>query len=191
MTMLEDPAAEVTASPAPEAAVESGDKKGKKGKKGKGDKEAKGKSNLVPAIVLAVGIAAGGFFMSSGGSDAGAATPVDTVEPEIVPGEMVTLEPMTLNLAGGRFLRVSVAFLTDSEFEAVAGDAKSGGSASFYPGDDSRIRDQLIVMFGGREASTLAGPEGLAAAKAELLERANEVLDGHVIDVYLTEFVMQ
>jgi flagellar protein FliL len=179
MTMTEDAppaAAEQASGPSrSDAAADTADK-GKKGKKAKKDKS--GRSNLVPAIVLAVGLAAAGYFMGGGGSSAEAAAPAEAaaIEAAPVPGEFVEVEPMTLNLNGGRFLRVGVSFLTVEGFEAIAGDPHKGEPARFYPEHASKLRDQLIAMF---------------AAKAELLERANVVLDDQVLEVYFVDFVMQ
>ena len=185
MTMTED--APVTAGPTP-APAEPQDKKGKKGKKDKKDKDGKGKSNLVPAIVLAAGLAAGGYFMGGGGGEAVAAGEVAEVEdaaPE--PGATVGLEPITVNLDGGRFLRVGVAFRMSAEFEAV----DDHGEYHFDGADQGRLRDQLIAMFAGRSSSSLVGAGQLDEIKAELLERANTLFEGEVLEVYLTDFVMQ
>lgn len=158
---------------------------GKKGKKAKKEKAPKGRSNLLPALVLAAGVAAGGYFMGGGSSSAANATPT-TVAPEL--GEMVRLEPMTLNLDGGRFLRVGVAFRMTVDYEVTA---DSDGAITFPAEDEGRLRDQLIAMFSGRDGSTLVTSEQLEETKAELLERANVLFGGQAVEVYLTDFVMQ
>lgn len=160
----------------------------KKGKKGKKDKGAKGKSNLVPALVLAVGLAAGGYFMGGSGSEATAATDdVESVDVAPEPGSTVGLESITVNLDGGRFLRVGVALQMTADFEPV----DDHGEYHFEAADEGRMRDQLIAMFAGRTSGSLVGAEQLAEVKSELLERANELFDGQVLEVYLTDFVMQ
>jgi flagellar protein FliL len=184
MTMTDEP---TDTAPTSEAAEDTG-KKGKKGKKPKGKKEKSGRSNLVPAVVLAVGIAAGGYFMGGSGATADASAGEEVpVDPALEPGEVIELEAMNLNIDNGRFLRVGVAFLTSDEFDHYAG--KEG--AEFHPEHDSRLRDQLIAMYAGRELSSMTGADNLEAMKAELLERANRVLDGHALEAYLTEFVVQ
>jgi hypothetical protein len=76
----------------------------------------------VPALVLAVGIAAGGYFMGGSGATADASAERRCrVDPALEPGEVIELEAVTVNLANGRFLRVGVAFLTSDEFESLAG----------------------------------------------------------------------
>lgn len=179
MTMTEE--APVAAGP-PDA--DSGGKKSKKGK-AKKDKAKGGRSNLVPALVLAAGIAAGGYFM--GGSPADSTPAVVEVEPEIVAGEVVELDSLTVNLANGRFVRVGVAVLTSEDYEPLEGD----DGWRFPPGHESRLRDQLIANFAGRDVAGVTGHENLELVKAELLERANRVLDGHAIEVYFTDLVVQ
>ena len=185
MTMTDEPTTETPAAPA-----DGGDtgKATDKSGKDKKDKKAKGgRSNLLPAVVLAVGIAAGGYFV--GGSGAAADPDASDEAAEVVelePGEVVELDSVTVNLANGRFLRVGVAVLTSSEFESLDGEPRE-----FKPEHQSRLRDQLIAMFAGRDVSTLTGAENLDAAKAEMLDRINVVLDGHALEVYLTEFVSQ
>jgi flagellar protein FliL len=184
MTMTEEAPAAVDA-----AAAEGHEPAGKKGKKAKKDKAAKGKSNLVPALVLAAGIAAGGYFMGGGYSDATTETVEVVAAPE--PGEVAELDALTVNLAGGRFLRVGVSFLTTKDFEVTPGDPKKGEPARFKPEYENRLRDQVIAMFAGRELSDVVGAAQLDEAKAELLERANAVLGDHALEVYFTEFVTQ
>lgn len=169
------------------AATPDAEAEGKKGKKGKAkkDKSKGGRSNLVPALVLAAGIAAGGYFM--GGSPADGTPAVVEPEPEVVAGEVVELDALTVNLANGRFVRVGVAFLTSEEYEPLEGD----DGYRFPPGHESRLRDQLIASFAGRDVTWVTGHENLEVVKAELLERANGVLDGHALEVYFTDLVVQ
>lgn len=181
MTMTEAPqvAAPPTAQPADDSAKGKGKKKGKKDKGGR--------SNVVPALILASGIAAGGWFM--GGSSGEAATTETTAVPDVVEGPLLDVEPMTVNLAGGRYLRLGVSVqLTDAYEDAV--ESEEGGE-HFAPHDVTRVRDRLIANLGGRDAATLASAEGRAAVKDELAAELDELLDGAVMDVYFTEFVIQ
>jgi len=172
MTMTDEP---TTAAPEEPA--------GKKGKKGKKDKGAKGgKSNLVPALVLAAGLAAGGYFM--GGSGGGAApveaAPVEA-EPEIQPGETVEVESMSLNLAEGHYLRIGVAV------QLVDGvDAEE-----FALHEVPKVRDLIIATAGNRDMEQLSTAAGREALKAELLQGAQELHEEEVYDLFLTELVMQ
>lgn len=185
MTMTE---AAPTAAPAGAAEGPTSDHDATQANKGKGRKAKapKGRSNLLPALVLAAGVAAGGYFMGGGNSTSAADPTVVTAPPEA--GEMVQLDPMTLNLAEGRFLRVGVAFRMTEDFESEEGD---DGAFRFSPQDQGRLRDQLIAMFSGRDGSQLVTSDQLDATKDELLERANALFNGQAIEVYLTDFVMQ
>lgn len=188
MTMTDDPTMPAGDATSHDTAATDGptEKKGKASEKQK--KEKGGRSNLVPALVLAAGIAAGGYFMGGGTSGGEAEASATTEVPEIVEGPAVGVEPLTVNLAGGRYLRLGVTLqLTDAYEDAVEGD--EGAELSHH--DASRVRDLLIRLFGGRDAASLTEAEGRAAAKDELLAAADELLDGVVMDVYLTEFVIQ
>jgi flagellar protein FliL len=178
MTVTEmEPVADTAEAPA----------EGKKGKK-KGKKEKGGKSNLVPAVVLAVGIAAGGYFMGGSGGGEAAATET-TVEPEIVEGPLLGVEPLTVNLADGHYLRVAVSLQLTDQYEDV--ETGEHGEELLSHHDDTRIRDSLISLLGGRGASELASAEGRDHARHELHEAANGMLDDAVMEIYFTEFVIQ
>jgi flagellar FliL protein len=172
----------------PEAAAAEEAPAGKKGKKGKKGKEKGGKSNLVPAIVLAVGIAAGGYFMGGSGGGEAAATET-TVEPEIVEGPLLGVEAMTVNLADGHYLRVAVSLqLTDQYTDVAEGEH---GEEHLAHHDETRVRDALIAHLGGRAVGELSTAEGRDAARHELHEVTNELLDGNVMEIYFTELVIQ
>lgn len=168
------------------AAGEDTDAKGKKGKKGEKDKG--GRSNLVPALLLAAGIAAGGYFMGGGGG--GAAAPVEgeeaaaeeaDAEPELEPGATVQMEPMSLNLAEGHYLRIGVAVQVTADVEGE----------EFETYEMPKIRDLVIATAGGRQMDELATAAGREALKAELLHGAQELMPEEVYDLFLTELVMQ
>ena len=148
-------------------------------KKGKKDAKAGGKSNLVPAIVLALGILGGGYFMGSGGSaDAGENTP--TTEP-VALGEIATMEAINVNLADGHFLRVGLAL------QLIEGVEKS----EFEKGETAKANDLLISNLGGRSMTELASADGRELIKTHLKEQMKEVYEGDVVDVFFTDFVMQ
>jgi len=161
-----------------DAADES--KSSKKGKKGKGDKEKGGKSNLIPAVVLAVGIAAGGYFMG-GSSEAPVAGATATTIPEPPAGEIATMDPLSVNLADGHFLKVSMALQLAEEVVA----------SEFEKGPISKAKDLLIDKIAGRPMEELSSPENRKKLKEELTAAAKEVYPDEVLDVYFTDFVMQ
>jgi flagellar protein FliL len=172
----------------PEAEADAGEApaEAKKGKK-KGKKEKGGKSNLVPAVVLAVGIAAGGYFM--GGSGGAEPAVAEAVEPEIVEGPLLGVEALTVNLADGHYLRVAVSLQLTDQYEDV--EVGEHGEELLSHHDDTRIRDVLISLLGGRDASELSSAEGRDHARHELHEAANGLLDDAVMEIYFTEFVIQ
>jgi flagellar protein FliL len=56
----------------------------------------------------------------------------------------------------------------------------------------AQIRDSFIAWLSDRNAEELRGSEGLTRAKTELLARAVELAkDGHVRQLYITDFVVQ
>lgn len=158
-------------------ADDAGGKKGKKGKKAKDD--GGGKSNLVPAVVLALGILGGGYFMGSGGSADATEGPTTTEAPIL--GEIATMEPININLADGHFLRVGVAL------QLVEGVEK----AEFEKGETAKANDLLIANLGGRPMAELGSAEGREQIKTHLKDEMKEIYEGDVVDVFFTDFVMQ
>ena len=94
-----------------------------------------------------------------------------------MPGEVMALEPIQVNLAAGRYLKVSVALqLTD----AVAEEP-----------DDSKALDSLIAMFSGRSVAELTRAERRNRLKKELQRELIKEYEGDVMAVYFTNFVTQ
>jgi flagellar FliL protein len=185
---------------ADEATPEEG-KKGKKGKKAdKEGKEGKGKSNLVPAVVLAVGLVLGGKMMGGGGGAAAAPTePVPAAEhaaedPEHVDcavfdiknepqeGGVYNLEPLSINLADGHYLKVGVALQL-----SVAEDLKHFTEE----GLGAKAADIVIKVFGGRSMEELSSAAAVEEVKEQLAQEIRPLYHCEVLDVLLTNFVMQ
>lgn len=102
---------------------------------------------ILPVLLLLGG--AGWFFFLRGGEAAA------TGPPPPVPGEVVTLEPISINLAGGHFLKLGIALQ---------------GEASAHEIDGSKALDLAISQFSGRSMDELATPVGREKAKAEYLK---------------------
>lgn len=136
------------------------------GKKGKGGKK---KLIMIVLPVLLVVVGAGWFLFlkPSGGSKE---------EPPPTPGVVVTLEPITINLAGGHFLKLGMALQPSA-------DAKET--------DGAKALDAAINLFSGESMTELATKEGREHAKAELVKEITELYEKEVYDIYFTEFVMQ
>lgn len=163
----------------PSTGADAGASKGK-GKKGKKEKKAGGRSNLLPAVVLAIGLAAGGYFMggSGGSSTAGAESSATTTEP---PGEIATMDSISVNLADGHFLKVGLGVQL----------SESADAENFPKGPMSKVKDLLISEVGGADMATLSTDAGREALKAELTKKAAKEFDGEVLGFYFTDFVMQ
>jgi flagellar FliL protein len=130
---------------------------------------------LVGLVVLLALAGAAYFLLFAGGGEAEAEEPVA--------GEVLTLEPVAVNLAGGGYLKIGIALqLTE---EAAGGH---GGGL-----DGSEALDLLISTYSQAQPADVTGArEALKEAlEAKIIEAYTE--DGHemVMDVYLTEYVTQ
>ena len=162
-----------------------------KGKKGK-DK-GKAKSNLVPAIVVAIGLIGGGKLMGGGEAEttAAAGEPAVTTTTVHESGPVVVLDPITLNMSDGRYLKVGLALeLKEKKEEGKEKDKGKGGDTDPTKGY-ARALDIAIAVLGGQTYDGLVSAEGRSQAKAALAERLHEAYGDKVYDVYFTEFVMQ
>ncbi len=141
------------------------------------------KGGLVPIIVLALAILGGGAMaggLVGGGGGAATAEAAEQVEPEPEPtelGMLVELEALTLNLADGRFLKVSVALEMGAEV------VEEPPTAPIY--------DAIIATFNTLTVETLSDPAQRNATKTTLLEALTPMYGEDIVGVYYTEFVMQ
>ncbi|GAA1794770.1 flagellar basal body-associated FliL family protein [Planosporangium flavigriseum] len=123
---------------------------------------------IVAAVVVLLGGGAGGYFAFFSGPS--------TPKPP-TPGKVVALEAITLNLADGHFLKLKLSL------QATADAAEEP--------DGSKALDIAISEFSNRPVAELSSNAARDKAKAELRKKINEAYEGHVMDVYFTEFVMQ
>ncbi len=149
----------------------------------------RGSNNLIPAVVVAVGMAAGGFFVSQGNADASSqkAPEADGKTEEVAThGPVQNLEPITLNLSDGHFLKVGLA-LQLAEVD--------GHGSEELP--SAKALDVAITLLGSYSMDQLADPKVRELVKKKLSEQVGEAyLDPEtsaslVTKVYFTEFVMQ
>jgi flagellar protein FliL len=161
-------------------------------KKSDGD-EAKGggKGKTVAVYALAaVGVLGGlkGFVLGGGtpaAAEAGGASTTTTTKP----GPIITLDPITVNITGDRFLKIGLGL-------QLWGKHESGGGHGAPDSDDptkgyARALDLTIETFGGHSYEELSTPEGRKKAKHELVEALKHAYHEEVEGVYFTEFVMQ
>jgi flagellar FliL protein len=125
---------------------------------------------VIGAVVLVAGGAAAYVLLGRGGEPA--------AEPTPVPGAVLTVEPVSLNLADGHYLRLGLALQLTEE-------------AGEHAPDTARALDLAIALFSGRTVAEVSDPATRAALTAELATQLAEAYDGEVMDVYLTNYVTQ
>lgn len=139
------------------------------------EKKKKGKRLILILLVLVlVGGGAGYWFLLK---PSGEEVAVEPVEPTPEPGEVLVIEPISLNLADGHYLRLGLGLQLTT---AVAEEP-----------DTARALDQAVSLFSGRAMAEVASSEGREALRAELVTRLAEAYEGEVMDVYFTDYVTQ
>jgi flagellar FliL protein len=125
-----------------------------------------GRRTKVVAVVAVLAVLAAGwwFFLRPSGPT------------EPVPGEVMTLEPIQVNLADGHYLRIGIALQL---------------SAEAHEADGSKALDAVIEVFSGADNAELVRSAERREHKARLEERLHEDYHGDVLEVYFTEFVTQ
>lgn len=140
----------------------------------------KGKKKLVMiAVPVLLAVVAAWYFVLGPGSGGSAAEE----KPKPEHGEVVALDPITMNLADGRLLKVGLAL--QLPLEPPAG---GGGHGEF---SGSVALDETIAFLGEHTYAQLAAPAARQEAKKELSHRVAERYHHGVLEVYFTEFVMQ
>jgi flagellar FliL protein len=132
--------------------------------------EAAPKSKKKLIIILAVAIlavAGGAYFFLFPGS-AKAAAPV--------PGTVMTLDPVAVNLAGGGYLKVGVALQLTS-----TADAKTM--------DGAKATDLVIATFSQAQPAEVTGSRDVL--KKALEKKIIKAYDGEVMGIYYTNYVTQ
>jgi flagellar FliL protein len=162
-------------------------------KKTDGD-EAKAKGGKGKTLVLyalaAVGVLGGlkGFVLGGGKPAAAEASGASTTT-TTKPGPIITLDPITVNITGDRFLKIGLGLQLWGKYAAGAGH---GAPDSDDPTKGfARALDLTIETFGGHSYEELSTPEGRKKAKEELVEKLKHAYHEEVEGVYFTEFVMQ
>lgn len=133
------------------------------------------KKKLLLLAAPVVALVAAWFFLLGPG-----AGQQEAVAKEPEPGEVMELEPITMNLADGRLLKVGLSL------QFVVPDGEAHGEPS-----GSQALDEAISFLGAHTYDQLVSPAGREAAKSELSKRVAKRYHDEVIAVYFTEFVMQ
>jgi len=144
-----------------------------------GGKKGKKKLFMIIGIVVVLAAAAAGYFLvlapKSAPKDGAEASAEATPEPE--PGIVVTIDSVSINLAGGHYLRLGMALqMTKDVAEAP---------------ETARALDLAIALFSQQPMEQVTNADGREALKAKLLEQIKEAYEGEVMDVYFTDFVTQ
>jgi flagellar protein FliL len=171
-----------------------GRKKKKKGEGAEGDpKEKKAKGNLVPAVIIAVGLVLGGKMMGGGGSGAAVPVAAETTTTTVPEGPVVKVDPITLNMADGRFVRVGLGFQMAHSEEGGGGGhgAPAEPDTTDAAGHYAKALDIVIEVLGGKRYEELVDPHGREEAKNEIVGELKHAYHDEIEDLYFTEFVLQ
>jgi flagellar FliL protein len=131
---------------------------------------------LVLAVLLVVAGAAAYFFLFTGEAEA----------EEPVAGEVVALEPVTVNLAGGGYLKIGISLQTTEE--AASGGHGGGGV------DGSKALDLVISTYSQAQPADVTGArEALKESLEHQIVEAYTDEEGveMVMGIYFTEYVTQ
>lgn len=142
---------------------------------GKAKKKGGKKRLLVILLVLLVGGAAAYWFLLKPAPPADGAAAAEEPAPE--PGAVLVVEPISLNLADGHYLRIGLGLQLTAD---VAEEP-----------DTARALDLVVALFSQRPVAEVTTTEGREALKAELLRQLEESYEGEVMDVYFTDYVTQ
>lgn len=118
--------------------------------------------------VLVLGLGAGGYLMLR-----------PTAAKPPTGGDVVVMDPMTLSLAQGHYLKVQVAI------QLVAGAASAG---TF---ETSHAAELVIDTFSNRTVDSLADNAARKRLAGTLLADIQHAYPKEVFDLYLTQFVLQ
>jgi flagellar FliL protein len=140
----------------------------------------KKKSKLLLIIIVAVvalgAAGAGAYMMLKPPAD-----PAAAAAEQAEPGAVIALDPVTINLADGHYLKMSFAL------QAVA-DVKEEP-------DGSKALDLAIAQYTDKPIAELSTAKGRETAKKELLEKIRKAYTKEeqetIMDLYITQFVTQ
>lgn len=162
--------------------------------KAEGDEEEKkgGKTKII-VIVACVALGAGGYMLGGGGAAdpaAGADATTTTLyqkpgctnpSADEAPITVVDMPSMSINLADGHYLRISVSL-------GVCDDIIVTEKEPFVT---APAKDIVVETLSGQSMETLATVEGRESIKEKLTEEILAAYPAEVFEIYLVEFVMQ
>jgi flagellar FliL protein len=135
---------------------------------GKGGKK---KLMLILLVVVLAAAGAGYFFVFKGSGSAAAEEPVA--------GEVLSLDPIAVNLAGGGYLKIGITL----QFTEEGSSAHEGGL------DGSKAQDLVISTFSQAKPADVTGARDVL--KQALKKKIIEAYHGEVMDIYYNQYVTQ
>ena len=142
-----------------------------------GKKRGRGSSILIVVLVIVILalLAVAAFLLRPWESSSAAAEPA-TPEP-VVLGEVVAIEPISLNLTEGNYVRLGFSMqLSEDAPEEL---------------ETARAIDIAIATFSGRTVEEVNNLESRAQITQQFIADLNEAFEGAVVDVYYTDLVTQ
>ncbi len=128
------------------------------------DKPSRRKLVIIVVVLLVAALGAGYQFVFMGGAE------------EPLAGEVVPLEAIQINLAGGHYLRLGLALQAAEGAEEVEG---------------SKALDAAIELFSGQKVGDVTDPQERRKLKDRLSAQVRLLYDDEVLEVYFTDFVTQ
>src|SRR4051794_26610948 len=152
-------------------------KQAEPGEEGEGKKKGGGaKPMLLGAALVLVGVMVGS--KCSGAKVAAAAPAAATTATTLAPGPEVKLDPITLNLADGKIMKLGLTL-------ELTGDAKLLGATTTVKDDPgagyAKVPDLAIAVFSTKTAAEATGA-GLIQAEEELATKVKEAFGGKVVE---------
>lgn len=127
---------------------------------------------IAGAVVLTLALGAGAFMLFLKPTDANA----EEEKPEPIPGAVLVLEPISVNLADGHYLRLGLSL------QLIEGAELKDGSHAL---------DIAIKVFTKQKAEELLDAKHREEARRKLTKELEEAYPEKVMGVYFTEFVTQ
>lgn len=93
------------------------------------------------------------------------------------PGAITTLEPITVNLTTGHYLKLGLSLQQSAKVSEKV--------------DGAKALDLSIELFGGRSIDDLADKEKREKLKATLVKEISAAYEDEVYDIYFSQFVWQ
>lgn len=135
---------------------------------GKQPRKMPGKKLVIIGVVVALVVCAGLYltvFKKKG------------PPPKPVAGAVLVLDPIHVNLADGRYLKMTMALQMTADAEAKP--------------DGSKALDVAVASLSLRQVKDMSTPAQRAAIKTQLTGAIAQKYDKKVMDIYITEFITQ